>query len=137
MSVAITNVLQKAWDGIDTLPPLAFSEDEAAALATAVTSDRGDRDHPLTIAILEQQLVISIGINTLMIAVRGGDEWNDETMTILDPDAFAAEIAYALEHNEQEDGTTDIHLAIDKASMHVVESGSEAVQFAEEVYDDD
>jgi len=137
MSDAITGALQKAWDNIDTLPPLAFSEDEAIALAAALTSNRGDRDQSLTIAILEQQLVVSIGINTLMIAVRGGDEWDDETMTILDPDAFAAEIAYALEHNEQEDGTTDIHLAIDKASMHVVESGSEAVQFAGEDRDDD
>lgn len=98
---------------------------------------RGDRTQALTIDILDGELVLRIGIDTLMIAVRGGDEWDDETMTIFDPDAFAAEIAHALEHNEQEDGTTDIHLAIDKAAMHVVENGSETVQYAGVERDDD
>lgn len=130
MSGVITNALQQAWDGIDTLPPLAFSEDEAATLATALSSMSGDRAQALTIAILNQTLVISIGVDTLMTAVRAGDDWDDETMTIVDPDTFAAEIARALEDNEEEDGTTDVHLAIDRAALYVVEAGSEAVQFA-------
>ena len=98
-----------------------------------------DRDTPLTIEIVEGELVIRIGIDTLMVAVRGGDDWDDETMTIVDADAFAVEIAHALEHNEQEDGTTDVHLAIDRAAMHAVENGSEAVRLADEeiVYDRD
>ncbi len=137
MSAVITNALQQAWDGIDTLPPLAFSEDEAVALAAALTSHRGDRGQPLTIAILEQQLVVSIGIDTLMTAVRGGDDWDDDTTTIVDADTFAAEIARALADNEEEDGTTDIHLAIDRAALYVIEAGSEAVQFAGEDRNDD
>lgn len=97
----------------------------------------GDRNQALTIAIVDEQLVITIGIDALVMAVRGGDDWDDETMTIVDADTFAAEIAHALEHNEQEDGTTDVHLAIDKAAMHVAEYGTEAVRFAGEDRDDD
>ncbi len=96
----------------------------------------GNRDQSLTIAIVDEQLVITIGIDALMVAVRGSDDWDEETMTIVNPDVFAAEIAHALEHNEQEDGTTDIHLAIDKASLHVAEYGTEAVRFAEDRDDD-
>lgn len=92
----------------------------------------GDRNQALTIEIVEGELVIRIGVDTLMIAVQGADDWDDETMTIVDPDTFAAEIANALQNNEQEDGTTDVHLAIDKAAMHVVEYGTEAVRFADE-----
>ena len=92
----------------------------------------GGRDTPLTIEVAGDEMVIRIGIDTLMVAVRGGDDWDDETMTILDADAFAAEIAHALEHNEQEDGTTDVHLAIDRAALHAFENGSEAVRLSGE-----
>jgi hypothetical protein len=96
----------------------------------------GDRNQVLTIEIVDGELIIRIGVDALMTAVRGGDEWDDDTMKIVDPDTFAAEIAHALEHNEQEDGTTDVHLAIDKAAMHVAEYGTEAVQFTEDRSDD-
>lgn len=95
-----------------------------------------DRNTPLSIEIVDGELVIRIGIDALMVAVRGGDDWDDDTMTIVDPDAFAAEIAHSLEHNEQEDGTTDVHLAIDRAAMDAVESGSEAVRMAGDDLDD-
>ena len=97
------------------------------------------REQPLTIEIVEDRLVISIGVDALMAAVRGGDDWDDEAMTIVDPDTFAAEIAHALEHDEQEDGTTDIHLAIDKAATSAIEGGSESVRLAceEIIYDRD
>lgn len=90
----------------------------------------GSRDRPLTIEIADGQLVIRIGVDALMVAVRAGDDWDDDTMTIVDADAFAVEIAHSLEHNEQEDGTTDVHLAIDRAAMDAVESGSDAVRLA-------
>lgn len=93
------------------------------------------REQPLTIEIVDGRLVVSIGIDALMEAVRGGDDWDDETMTIVDPDTFAAEIAHALETDEQEDGTTDIHLAIDKAATSAIEGGSEAVILAGQEYD--
>ena len=98
-----------------------------------------DRDTPLTIEIVEGELRIRIGIDTLMVAVRGGDDWDDDTMTVVDADVFAAEIAHALENNEQGDGTTDVHRAIDRAAMHAVENGSEAVRLSDEeiVYDRD
>ena len=86
------------------------------------------REQPLTIEIVDGRLVVSIGVDALMTAVRGGDDWDDETMAVVDADVFAAEIAHSLEHNEQEDGTTDIHLAIDRAALDAIEGGSEAVR---------
>ena len=92
------------------------------------------RDQALTVEIEGGRLVISIGVDALMIAVEGGDDWL-EGWKILDADTFASEIADALENNEQEDGTTDIHLAIDKAATYAIENGSEAVSLDGEVAD--
>lgn len=98
-----------------------------------MTVDR--REQGLTIEIDDGQLVVRIGIDALMTAVRGGDDWDDD-IAIVDPDAFAAEIAHELEHNEQEDGTTDLHLAIDRAATLAIESGSRAVRLGDEDLDD-
>ncbi|NIJ07264.1 hypothetical protein FHS31_000860 [Sphingomonas vulcanisoli] len=86
-----------------------------------------ERDQALTVAVEDGRLVISIGIDTLMIAAQGGNDWVEGT-EILDADAFAAEIADRLENEEQEDGTTDIHLAIDRAVLLAIENGSEAIR---------
>lgn len=90
------------------------------------------REQALTIEIIDGRLLISIGIDALMTAVRGGDDWDDQQMTIVDPDVFAADIAHSLEHNEREDGTTDIHLAIDRAALDAIEGGCTAVRFSDE-----
>lgn len=86
------------------------------------------RDQTLTVEIVDDRLVISIGIDALMIAARAADDW-DEDAEIIDPDAFAAEIARHLENDEDDDGTTQLHLAFDAAVMAAVEAGSEAVQW--------
>lgn len=36
MTVPTQELMQRAWDGIQSLPPLSFSADEAAALAAAL-----------------------------------------------------------------------------------------------------
>lgn len=86
------------------------------------------REQGLAVEIVGDRLVISIGIDALMTAVRGGDDW-DEDAEIIDADSFAVEIANLLESEEQEDGTTDLHLAIDNAAMAAVEHGTEWVRW--------
>lgn len=99
---------------------------------------RSARNQALTVEIVDGRLVVSIGIDALMTAVRGGDDWDDDQYVITDPEDFAASIARGLE-DEQEDGTTDIHLAIDKAVTWAIESAEPGVEFRSDIerLDDD
>ena len=114
---------------------------EVPSAPTPVGADdklRSSREQDLTVEIVGGRLVVSIGIDAPMIAVRGGDDWDDEEFVITDPDELAASIARGLE-DEQEDGTTDIHLAIDKAVTWAIESAEPGVEFRSDVerLDDD
>ena len=80
------------------------------------------REQPLTIEIIDGRVVISIGIDALMTAAAAGDDFVDDELVITDADAFAASIVFGLE-DEMEDGTTGIHLAIDKAVEWAIEYG--------------
>lgn len=93
---------------------------------------RSAREQGLTVEIVGGRLVVSIGVDALMIAARGGDDWDDDDYVITDPDAFAASIARGLEV-EQEDGTTDIHLAIDQAVTWAIETAEPGVEFRSDV----
>ena len=84
------------------------------------------RNQGLTVALEGDRLVISIGIDALMTASRGADDWPEDELEITDPDAFAASIVRGLEQ-EEEDGTTPVHLAIDTAVMWAVENGEPGV----------
>lgn len=98
---------------------------EAQGVPAAVGADdelRLAREQELTIEIVGGRLVVSIGIDALMVAALGGDGWHDDEFVITDPDTFAASIARGLE-DEEEDGTTGIHLAIDKAVSWAIEMG--------------
>ena len=110
--------------------------DETSAPTPVGADDklRSAREQGLTVEIVGGRLVVSIGIDALMIAVRGGDDWDDEELVITDPDELAASIARGLE-DEQEDGTTDIHLAIDKAVIWAIESAEPGVAFKSEQAD--
>lgn len=85
------------------------------------------RDQGLAIEIAGGRLVVSIGIDALMIAVRGGDYWDDEAFVITDADALAASIVRGLE-DEEDDGTTGIYLAIDRAVQWAVEYAEPGVE---------
>ncbi len=63
-----------------------------------------------------------------MIAARGADYWDDDELAITDPDEFAGSIARGLE-DEQEDGTTMIHLAIDAAVKWATETAEPGFVF--------
>lgn len=90
-----------------------------------------NRQHGLSVELIDGRLVIAIGIEALMTAVRGGDYWDDEEMSILNANALAASILHELEA-EQDDGTTPVHLMIDAAAKEAINQGSLAIG-----YDDD
>lgn len=84
------------------------------------------REQQLQIEIVDGRLVISIGVELLTHAVTHGDDWEEE-WEITDVDAFASAIAHQLEL-EEEDGTTLLHRAFDKAAYKAVEDGEDGVR---------
>jgi hypothetical protein len=93
---------------------------------------------PLTVELVGDRLVISIGIDTLAFAARHSDyanPWNDErndfvsAFTITDERVFAHEVARALK-DEEEDGSTLVHAMLDRAIENAVENGCDGVEIA-------
>ncbi len=76
----------------------------------------------LAVEIVDGVLTISIGVDTLVKAVDLGDD----SIVVIDPHAFAADILSVL-NDEAEDGTTPVHLLFDAAAQRAVEDGSIAV----------
>ena len=91
----------------------------------------------LTIEVVKGRLMISIGVATLMDDLAHSDDWNDETLTIVDPYVFAEEIARAIFHDEQLPGLTPIRLAFEGAARTVLEKGTDAVWNSEKDGSDD
>lgn len=89
----------------------------------------------LQIDLSKGLLTISIGVNTLATAIENSPsnyEWLNEegevvrSFTINNPKAFAKEIVWALQ-SEEEDGTTLVNLMFDRAGDLAIEQGSDAV----------
>lgn len=105
----------------------------AKRVATAVAPTR---DQGLAVEIIDGRLFISIGVDALMVAVKGGPVWSDQEeegrgWVISDPDAFAAEIAHEL-RDEEDDGTTLVHVMLDAAIERAIEQGSLSIDFGED-----
>lgn len=88
----------------------------------------------LTIEIIDGVLNISIGLEQLAFAVEHGPDWYGDYK--VDPEgedyfAFGASVKTALEW-EEEDGTTYVHLLLDKAVNHALEQGYEGFLEVEE-----
>lgn len=97
------------------------------------------RDAPLAVAVTDDTLTISIGIDTLAFAGNGFFQaeafaafGREEPATkIIDNAVWAKEVAAILE-KEEEDGTTPLHMLFDAAFESAANAGSEAVEYAEE-----
>ncbi len=89
------------------------------------------KDQPLVIAIENNQLVIRIGIDTLAYAVEAGDSFQEGEGKVIDKAAFAKDLTFALQE-EEEDGTNRVHRLFDDAAIAVVENGSPSVRFSED-----
>lgn len=81
--------------------------------------------------IEKDQIVIRLDIKSLPVIVEAGP--NGEFMKVTNVKKFAKELVLAL-NNEEEDGTTAIHRAIDDACMEAFENGAEGCK---EIEDDE
>jgi hypothetical protein len=93
------------------------------------------RNRPLQASIQDDQLVISIGIETLAYCaahqpniIEDSGEYNWPYIKIDDVSRFARDVVCGLLH-EEEDGSTVISRCIDEACLSAVEDGSEAVDY--------
>ena len=82
-------------------------------------------DSPLRCEVVNGELVIAIGVETLAFACTNKDN-GSPPVTVVDAALFAHDVATALK-DEAEDGTTPVHLMLDKACEAAIEMGSPAV----------
>jgi hypothetical protein len=88
----------------------------------------------LSVKITDGVLVISIGIATLGTAIRYNPDLSafdevtrkDLEPTITDATAFGKELVRALE-DEDEEGSTPVHLMLDAAVVSAIENGAEGI----------
>ena len=96
---------------------------------TQVDMSQANRQHGLSVDVIEGRVVIAIGIDALITAVEGGPHAPEDLgYTILDRDGFVAEIVHAL-HDEAEDGTTIVHEMLDDATEKALDAGSLCVRY--------
>lgn len=94
------------------------------------------REQGLAVEIEDGRLVISIGIDALMTAVQASPTWDEQLedergWSITDPDGFAEDIRHELE-DEEEDGTTLVHVALDAAIERAIDAGSLNIDFGKD-----
>lgn len=100
-------------------------------------------DAPLSVEISHGRLVISIGVETMAHVVEVGsgfEEYDPRTKQFLhpkitDPWGFAHDVLRELE-SEQEDGTTPVHLLLDRAADEAINNGSQYVDMPPMFRDD-
>lgn len=98
--------------------------------------DVSRRNMKLSTSIIDDVLKIEIGVDTLAFVVMHSPNQLlspfDETTGgfghthVINPDLFAKDVLSELE-DEQEDGTTIVHLMIDDAIFRAIENGSLAI----------
>jgi len=98
------------------------------------------KDTELSVNIVDDELVIRVGISTLCTAVRQCevidhavmDADDDESaVEITDEAVFAQAIRDALK-DEEEDGSTPVHRLLDAAANEAIEQGCEGIEFRDQ-----
>jgi hypothetical protein len=84
------------------------------------------RNQPLQVEIIDGRLVISIGVELLTSGILDIPAVDHGEVEITDFDVFAQEIALKLEA-EEDDGTTVIHHAFDRAAEMAIEDGCDGI----------
>lgn len=96
------------------------------------------RDQPLKVFIKNEVLTISIGVKTLAWCAENppDDTDFDNDVKIVSARGFAKDVAIEL-LDEEEDGTTPVHLMFDKVIENAINQGSEHVELLDEEEDDE
>lgn len=88
-------------------------------------------NRPLTVVVEDGELRISIGIDTLAYAIEmNPDQGDEQRFVITDNAEFADGVAAALQE-EEEDGTTPVHLLFDAAAQAAIEAGASGIGLEE------
>lgn len=93
--------------------------------------DQMGKEQGLTVEITNGELTIRIGVDSLAWAAEHSDEYFDGckcVLQVLDNDRFAKDVLRELDR-EEEDGTTPVHMLLDKAIDAAVNQGSEHCRF--------
>lgn len=91
-------------------------------------SSQSNTSKLLNTEIVDGQLVISIGTDTLLHALEIGRPHGFGDITITDRDLFLKELVREL-NAESEDGSTLIHRVLDKAVSNTLENGALGVEY--------
>lgn len=94
---------------------------------------KSPRAAPMAVKIKGGILTISIGVETLKSAAERHEEFwlpmtDKYSMVVSDADRFAKDVLLELER-EEEDGSTPVHLLLDKAIYQASEQGSEGLDY--------
>ncbi|MGL4349504.1 MAG: hypothetical protein ACRDC7_00610 [Aeromonas veronii] len=88
------------------------------------------KSSPLVVDLDGSKLVITIGIETLLHAIETGRSYGLGDIKITDKELFLSEVVGEL-RAEQEDGSTLIHEAFDRAVSNALENGADGVEYDE------
>jgi hypothetical protein len=94
-----------------------------------------DNDIPLKSQIIDGQLIISIGVNTMAWAAEQSDDLGFISLEVVNKAEFARDIQREL-NEESEDGSTMITRMLDKAVIQTIEQGSIAIRTEETAEDE-
>lgn len=88
---------------------------------------------PLRVVVKDGMLVISIGVETLKWAAENCEKFwlpltDKGALVVGNVGQFAMDVRQVL-RQEEEDGTTPVHLLLDKAFESVMENGAEGLDF--------
>ena len=101
---------------------------------------KANKDAPLSVEVKEDQLVISIGIDTLAYCFDHSEfaapfdeeecEWVPK-YKVISPAEFAKDVMYELDR-EEEDGSTPLNLLLDKMCEEAANNGSLGIEEVKE-----
>jgi hypothetical protein len=89
------------------------------------------KDAPLNIDIVDDKLVISIGISTLAYAIKQGLANDFTEMDVTNELGFAQDVIHELEA-EDDEGSNRIHKMFDQCAQDAIDNGTDHVRLHDE-----
>lgn len=89
------------------------------------------RKSDLDVSVEDGVLKITIGVETLKWAVEASPTFDDCNIKVTDADVFAQAVADEL-LQEDEEGTTLVHMMLDGAATQAIDQGAEGISVGDE-----
>lgn len=94
------------------------------------------RKSDLDVVVEDGVLKITIGVDTLKYAIEASPTFDDDNIKVTDADVFAQAVLDEL-LQEDEEGTTLVHIMLDGAANQAVENGAEGFTIGSDMESDD